>query len=49
MSESRDDDLAKNLQLLGQVSVPGKGMPTSSSSSSTMRTQCWEFYKNVVG
>jgi hypothetical protein len=33
MSESRDDDLAKNLQLLGQVSVPGKGIPTSSTSS----------------
>ncbi|GAA5968738.1 hypothetical protein JCM3765_000852 [Sporobolomyces pararoseus] len=26
MSESRDDDLAKNLQSLGQVIVPGKGM-----------------------
>ena len=29
MAESRDPDLAKNLQMLGQVRVPGKGMAST--------------------
>ncbi|GAA6016590.1 hypothetical protein JCM11491_006006 [Sporobolomyces phaffii] len=36
VAESRDPDLAKNLQMLGQVAVPGKGMASTLHTDNAM-------------